>query len=86
MAIATNITFTILIKVNGRLREFNFRKRRDLFYDTDTNDERDNRYTFRMIRENDQWKISGSEIPDWISKNEALISQSLENYLAENKG
>ena len=86
MAIATNITFTILIKVNGRLREFNFRKRKDLFYDTDTNDERDNRYTFRMIRENDQWKITGSEIPDWIIKNEALIAHSLDNYLAENKG
>jgi hypothetical protein len=86
MAIATNITFTILIKVNGRLREFNFRKRKDLFYDTDTNDERDNRYTFRMVKENEKWKIIGSEIPAWIFKNEELIAESLENYLAGNKG
>lgn len=78
MAIATNITFTLLIKINGKLREFNFRKRSDLIYDTDTNDERDSRYTFRMEKVEARWKITGKNLPAWLLESEGLIEQALE--------
>ena len=80
MTRATNITFTLLIKITNRLREFNFRQRPDLNYDTDTNDERGNRYIFRMENEEGAWKIKGQNLPDWLLESEALIHTALENH------
>ena len=78
MITATNIAFTLLIKINGRQREFNFRKRPDFNYDTDTNDDHGNRYTFRMEKTNDSWKINGKSLPAWLTESEGLISEGLE--------
>jgi len=78
MNTATNIAFTLLIKINGRQKEFNFRKRQDDNYDTDTNDEYGNRYIFRMIRAEEGWKISGKSLPAWLTENERLIHEALE--------
>jgi hypothetical protein len=77
MITATNIAFTLLIKINGRLREFNFRKRSDLNYDTDTNDEIGNRYTFRMEKEGETWKIIGKSLPAWLMESETAINEAL---------
>lgn len=77
MTTATNIVFTILIKIKGRQREFNFRKRPDANYDTDTNDEQGNRYTFRMEKTNDTWKITGKLLPPWLLESEGLINEAL---------
>jgi len=74
---ATNIAFTLLIKINGRQREFNFRKRPDGNYDTDTNDDHGNRYTFRMEKVNDAWKINGKSLPPWLMESEGLINDAL---------
>jgi uncharacterized protein YfdQ (DUF2303 family) len=78
MITATNIAFTLLIKINGKQREFNFRKRPDTNYDTDTNDELGNRYTFRMEKTNDAWKINGKLLPAWLMESEGLINDALE--------
>jgi hypothetical protein len=78
MITATNIAFTLLIKINGRQREFNFRKRPDGNYDTDTNDEHGNRYIFRMEKENDTWKIKGKSLPPWLMESEGVINEALE--------
>jgi hypothetical protein len=78
MITATNIAFTLLIKINGRQREFNFRKRPDTNYDTDTNDEHGNRYTFRMEKANDTWKINGKQLPPWLMESEGLINEALD--------
>jgi hypothetical protein len=77
MITATNIVFTILIKINGRQREFNFRKRSDANYDTDTNDEHGNRYIFRMEKTNESWKIVGKSLPPWLMESEGLINEAL---------
>ena len=74
---ATNIAFTLLIKINGRQREFNFRKRSDGNFDTDTNDDHGNRYTFRMEEVNDAWKINGKLLPPWLMESEVLINDAL---------
>ena len=80
MITATNIAFTLLIKLKGRQREFNFRKRSDSNYDTDTNDEHGNRYTFRMEKENDTWKIIGKSLPPWLMESEGLINEALTKH------
>lgn len=80
MITATNIAFTLLIKINGRLREFNFRKRSDVNYDTDTNDDYTNRYFFKMEKVEGAWKIVGKELPKWLLESETLIGEALENH------
>jgi len=78
MITSTNIAFTLLIKVQGRLREFNFRKRLDNYYDTNTNDEYSIRYFFRMEKNEGGWHIAGKDLPGWITENESAISLALE--------
>jgi hypothetical protein len=79
MPFSRNIAFTLLIKINGRIREFNFRKRGTSFYDVDTNDERGNRYFFKMEKQADAWKINGTQLPGWLVDNESLISDAIAN-------
>lgn len=80
MITATNIAFTLLIKINGKQREFNFRKRSDNNYDTDTNDEHGNRYIFRMEKADENWHIVGKSLPAWLTSSEGLINDALMNY------
>lgn len=68
-----NIAFTSQIKVNGRLREFNFRKRSESLYDGNTNDERGERYFFKIEKVNGEWKLSGSRQPDWLVLHQTAI-------------
>ena len=72
-----HIHFTLLIRINNRLREFNFYRRNDALYETDTNDERGNRYFFKMFNEEGAWKIDGTGLPDWIVTNEAAVHEAL---------
>ncbi|RYG27546.1 MAG: hypothetical protein EOO01_41180, partial [Chitinophagaceae bacterium] len=87
MTLTTNVAFTRLIKVTGRLREFNFRLRPDGFYDVDVPDERSNRYFFRMVQEDGAWKMKGDNLPVWVGESEPFIADMLKNkeyYLALN--
>lgn len=72
-----NIAFTALIKINGRLREFNFRRRHELLYDGDTNDERGERYFFNAQKVNDQWTLTGSVLPSWIILHQIPITEAI---------
>jgi len=78
MPFPKNIAFTSLIKVHGRLREFNFRKRGTSHYDGDTNDERGARYFFKMRKQGDCWKISDTDLPDWLLESEGLIAAAID--------
>lgn len=75
MPVATNIAFSELIKINGRLREFNFRKRNEMLYHVDTADERGTRYMFQLMKEVDGWKIEGIDIPGWIMNSQPLLQE-----------
>jgi len=79
MSNTKNIAYTLLIKINGKLREFNFRKRGQSFYDVDTNDERGNRCYFKMIKQDEGWKLGGDHLPGWLKENELLIHESILN-------
>ncbi len=79
-----NIQFSKLVKTEGRLREFNFRKSNPngtvLFF-VDVTDDRSNRIIFQMIKDNESWKIQPQLLPDWIVKNENKFHELIENEL-----
>ena len=80
-----NIQFTRLVKAEGRLREFNFRKVngiKDGMFTVDVSDDRGNRIIFNMEKNDNQWKItSTAPLPDWITQNEAKFEELIEEEL-----
>ena len=82
------IHFSRLVKIDGRLREFNFRKNNtagNQVYDTDTADDRGNRLFFRLSKESGDWELTSTQnLPDWITGNKEQLVQELEEGLNEN--
>lgn len=82
-----NIQFTRLVRADGRLREFNFRKFRgeagDWLFSIDVADDRGNRIIFRMKKEGDGWKIVPGKLPAWISSNESVFNELIEEELRQ---
>ena len=79
-----NIQFTKLVKADGRLREFNFRKSNGLqegLFTVDVSDDRGNRIVLRMQREDGVWKIIKQQLPAWIWENEAVFHTLIEEEL-----
>lgn len=81
-----NIQFTRLLKVNGLLREFNFRKpnnREDSVFTVDVADDYyGNRIIFYMKKEDEHWKIVPQELPDWVQSKENELDETIRNTLA----
>ena len=76
-----NIQFTKLIKVDGRLKEFNFRKsnsKQEGAFTVDVIDERGARIIFSMEKLDGNWKISNQKLPDWVIKNEPSYNEIIE--------
>ncbi len=79
-----NIQFTKLIKADGRLREFNFRKLGGInegLFTIDVSDDKGNRIMLRMQKEDGGWKIISDLMPLWIQKNEQVFSDLIEEEL-----
>ncbi|MEO6313823.1 MAG: hypothetical protein ABIU63_10820 [Chitinophagaceae bacterium] len=79
-----NIQFTRLIKADGHLREFNFRKLtgfQDELFTVDVSDDRGNRIMFRMRKEDGIWKIVAQPLPEWVAKNEGTFNDVIEEEL-----
>lgn len=83
-----NIQFTRLVKADGRLREFNFRKYRgeddQLLFSVDVGDDRGNRIIFKMKKDDTGWKIVPvpAPLPQWVLVNEANFHTLIEEELA----
>ncbi len=76
-----NVQFTRLIKVDGRLKEFNFRKpngREEGLFTVDVIDERGTRIIFNMEKEESNWKIISSPIPNWVAESESSFHEIIE--------
>jgi hypothetical protein len=72
-----NIQFTRLVKVNGRLREFNFRKpngSEESLFSVDVIDERGGRIIFNMQKREDGWKIVQTDLPEWVINSENIFN------------
>lgn len=83
------VHFTRLIKAGGRLREFNFRKLRQLeeeIFSVDTVDDRGNRIIFYMNKRTNTWAIIPQPLPAWISDNEHKLSEEIETELQQVAG
>jgi hypothetical protein len=80
-----NIQFTKLIKADGRLREFNFRKvngLREELFTVDVSDDRGNRIMFKMHKEGGDWFIRSEQpLPDWVENSTAKFNESIEEEL-----
>ena len=79
-----NIQFTRLVKAEGRLREFNFRKSNGLqegLFTVDVSDDRGNRIIFHMQKEEGAWKIVKQQLPAWIAENEGGFHTLIEEEL-----
>lgn len=79
------VHFTRLIKAGGRLREFNFRKMKQLeedVFSVDTVDDRGNRIVFYMHkRNNSNWTINQQVLPAWVTENEEKLAEQIEDEL-----
>jgi hypothetical protein len=79
-----NIHFTKLVKVNGRLKEFNFRKlggSNEGLFTVDVSDDRGHRILFRMQKEQDIWKILPQQLPTWVMEKEPTFHDLIEEEL-----
>ena len=79
-----NIQFSKLLKTEGRLREFNFRRSNSsgkILFFVDVTDDRSNRIFFQMEKDNEAWKIQPQLLPDWILKNEDKFHTVIEEEL-----
>lgn len=78
------VQFSILIKVDERLREFNFRKINNTAEDTlnvNVCNERGERIFFKMKKMENGWEFSPSNLPIWIDQNRKFIGQAVEDEL-----
>ena len=81
-----NIQFSKLIKANGRLKEFNFRKINDQkegLFTVDVVDERDSRIFFNIEKIDNNWEIIKTPLPQWILENEAAFNEVIEEELRQ---
>jgi hypothetical protein len=79
-----NIQFSKLVKANGRLREFNFRRVNGIaesLFTVDVSDDRGYRIMFKMKKEADHWKIVEDPLPIWIRDNEGVFHELIEEEL-----
>ncbi len=79
-----NIQFTRLVKADGHLREFNFRRVKgphEDYFTVDVSDDRGNRIMFRMKKEESTWKIEKQPMPEWVYRNEAIFHELIEEEL-----
>jgi hypothetical protein len=81
-----NIQFSKLIKANGKLKEFNFRKINDQKkeqFTVDVVDERDSRVFFNVKKIDNNWKIIEIPLPNWILENESTFNEIIEEELKQ---
>jgi hypothetical protein len=80
-----NLQFSRLVKADGTLREFNFRKHRDqnggILFSVDVSDPRNNRIAFKMRQTDTAWKIEQAPLPDWVITNEHVLHELIEEEL-----
>lgn len=76
-----NIQFTKLIKVDGRLKEFNFRKpnsKQEGTFTVDVMDERGARIIFNMEKKESNWRITDQQLPHWVLESEHAFQEIID--------
>ena len=81
-----NIQFTKLMKAEGRMREFNFRKpngREEALCTVDVSDDRGQRIIFSMRKEDSGWRIITPSLPPWVMSQENKLSELIDEELQQ---
>lgn len=76
-----NIQFTRLIKVDGRLKEFNFRKpnsKQEGSFTVDVMDELGARIIFNMEKKESNWRITNPQLPVWVLESEHAFQEIID--------
>lgn len=76
-----NIQFTRLIKCDGQLKEFNFRKpngKQEGPFTVDVIDAKANRIIFNMEMQDNNWKITTADVPTWVMQSEHDFHEIIE--------
>jgi hypothetical protein len=80
-----NIQFTKLIKTDGRLREFNFRKlggSREGYFTIDVTDNNGSRLMFEIKKEAGAWILEEKKgLPSWVLQHEPVFHDLIEEEL-----
>jgi hypothetical protein len=85
LQVSRNIQFTRLVKADGRLHEFNFRKLYALhegMFNVDVADDRGNRIIFKMQKNDTAWKILDEHLPLWVTEVETQLSDVIEDTMS----
>jgi len=80
-----NIQFTRILKAEGRMREFNFRKPNALEEapcTVDVSDDRGHRIIFSMQKQENSWKITPQALPTWILQMESTLDKLIQEELS----
>ena len=80
---ATNISFSKIIKLGDKLREFNFRKiPGSENYNVDVTDDRGQRLLFTLFKTTEKnWVIEGVNLPKWLQFSESILASAVEENL-----
>ena len=79
-----NVQFTKLLKAEGSVREFNFRKtvnEGQTIFHIDVTDNRNNRISFYMQKQDERWKIQPQQLPSWITQSETNLHELIEQEM-----
>ncbi|MEX0636140.1 MAG: hypothetical protein WD135_05180 [Ferruginibacter sp.] len=85
MVAIKNMQFTHLYKVNGYLKEFNFRKSNSSNegkVSVDTIDDRGNRIIFFLEKYDTGWKVVTTDLPIWVFEQESQLHEAIVEGLA----
>jgi len=78
------VQFTLLVKAEGRRREFNFRKIKspdEELFTVNVCTDRGDRIFFSMQKKEDAWKIIPGQFPPWIMQSENSLDEGLKKEL-----
>lgn len=80
---ATNISFSKIIKLGDRLREFNFRKIPGSDnYTVNVTDDRGQRILFTLVETAEKnWIIEGANLPLWLQFSEGVLGSAVTENL-----
>jgi len=78
------IQFTLLVKAEGRRREFNFRKLKspdEELFNVNVCNDRGDRIIFTMQKKEDAWRIIPGQLPQWILQTENNLDEGIKQEL-----
>ncbi len=79
------VQFTRLLKANGRLREFNFRRAKSpdgYIYYVNVCDDRGDRILFHLQKADNTWRLAQQHLPAWIVQQESKLHELIEEESA----